>query len=809
MKNYIRYVYAILAVPVAVLLRFALIPLIGPGTPYVTMFPVTVVVALLAGMWPEILTGILCSIAIDYFFIEPLYLIEFDLPGLTRMAIMILTSAFVGYVGDILRAARAKAEKQALELHDSQRDLNRAQAVGNIGSWRMDVQKNELTWSDENHRIFGIPKGTAMTYETFLSTIHPDDRAYVDQKWQAALKGENYDVEHRIVVNGQIKWVREKAYLEFDKNDALIGGFGITQDITERKQMVDALHHARDELEIRVKERTVELSRVNKELKAEIAEREQAQVRTQITNLLLELFAQKTSRKEYLDSVVETIRNWSDCRCVGIRLTNDEGFIPYESFVGFNEQFLSLENMLSLKSDSCLCIRAITQTKESQDMPLLTPKGSFRSDNTFEFLSKLSEKEKKLYRGNCMRHGFASLAVIPIRYRQEILGAIHLADEREGKVPPETVEFLENMAMLVGEAVHRFDTETKLRESEERYRHLVEVSPDGIGVERNDKIVFINTAGANLLGCSRPEELIGRSIFDFVHPDFKRRTQKQLQFLRKKRKSLPLREERFLRIDGTVLDVETAATPLVYQNKPVTQIVFRDITERKIAQERMLADQKQLRLLTAELVLVEERERREIATALHDSIGPILAFTKRELGILQKSAPAKIAGVLKDVARNIGQAVEQTRTLTFDLSPSTLYTFGFETAIEELTEQFCEEHKLEYSFHNCKNPKPLADHVKILLYRSVREILINIAKHAKADRIKVAIARANDDIQISVEDNGKGFDASSLNARSSRPKGLGLFSVRERLTHIGGKIEIESARSKGTRVTLLAPLKLE
>jgi PAS domain S-box-containing protein len=673
----------------------------------------------------------------------------------------------------------------------------------------LDVRKDELTWSDEAYQIFGVSKGTPLTYESFLDFIHPDDRRHVDTKWKDALTSGNYDVEHRIVVDGQVKWVRERAELEFDKNGTLLGGFGTVTDITERVQAEKALRQAHDELEMHVKKRTVELSRVNKELKAEIAEREQAQVRTQITNLLLELFAQKTTRKEYLDSVVETIRNWSDCRCVGIRLTNDEGFIPYESFVGFNEQFLSLENMLSLKSDSCLCIRAITQTKESQDMPLLTPKGSFRSDNTFEFLSNLPEKEKTRYRGNCMRHGFTSLAVIPIRYRQEILGAIHLADENSGKVSLGTVEFLENMAMLVGEAVHRFDTETELRESEERYRHLVEVSPDGIGVERNDKIVFINTAGANLLGCSRPEELIGRSIFDFVHPDFKKRTLKQLQFLRKKRKSLPLREERFLRIDGTVLDVETAATPLVYQNKPVTQIVFRDITERKVALERMLADQKQLRLLTAELVLVEERERREIATALHDSIGPILAFTKRELGILQKSAPAKIAGVLKDVARNIGQAVEQTRTLTFDLSPSTLYTFGFETAIEELTEQFCKEHKLEYSFHNCENPKPLADHVKILLYRSVREILINIAKHAKADRIKVAIARANDDIQISVEDNGKGFDASSLNARSSRPKGLGLFSVRERLTHIGGKIEIESAHGKGTRVTLLAPLKLE
>ena len=222
----------------------------------------------------------------------------------------------------------------------------------------------------------------------------------------------------------------------------------------------------------------------------------------------------------------------------------------------------------------------------------------------------------------------------------------------------------------------------------------------------------------------------------------------------------------------------------------------------------MLSDQKQLRSLTAELVLTEERERHEIATALHDSIGPILAFSKRELGTLQKSAPTAIADSLKNIGVNISQAVDLTRTLTFDLSPPTLYTLGFETAIEELTERFCEEHKLGYSFSNSDEPKPLTDHVKILLYRSVRELLINIAKHARAKIVKVAVSRAKNDIRVTVEDNGRGFDASAFNTASHRPRGFGLFSVRERLRHIGGKLEIESKRGKGTHITLTAPLKI-
>ncbi|MFA5422314.1 MAG: PAS domain S-box protein, partial [Phycisphaerae bacterium] len=133
-------------------------------------------------------------------------------------------------IQDITEMRRAE---EALRLVGE--DFDRAQAVGNIGSWRLNVQTNELTWSDENHRIFGVPKGKPMTYEFFLSTIHPDDRQYVDEKWKAALAGEPYDIEHRIIVNGKVKWVREKAYLEFGSNGLLQGGFGTTQDITQRK----------------------------------------------------------------------------------------------------------------------------------------------------------------------------------------------------------------------------------------------------------------------------------------------------------------------------------------------------------------------------------------------------------------------------------------------------------------------------------------------------------------------------------------------------------------------------------------------
>ena len=136
------------------------------------------------------------------------------------------------------------------ELRESREDLTRAQAVGRIGSWRLDVRRNVLTWSEENHRIFGVAQGTPLSYETFLATVHPDDRAYVDERWSAALRGEAYDIEHRIVVAGRQKWVRERAELEFDADGTLRGGFGTTQDITDIKLAQQALRESEERFQL-------------------------------------------------------------------------------------------------------------------------------------------------------------------------------------------------------------------------------------------------------------------------------------------------------------------------------------------------------------------------------------------------------------------------------------------------------------------------------------------------------------------------------------------------------------------------------
>ncbi len=129
-------------------------------------------------------------------------------------------------------------------LRKIREDLDHAQAVAHLGSWRLNLQTNVLTWSDETWRIFGLTPGTPLTYDLFLSRVHPEDREFVDRQWQAWLHGEPYDLDHRIVVGDSIKWVHERAEPEPDSQGQLVGGFGTVQDITPLKEAEQKLRQS-------------------------------------------------------------------------------------------------------------------------------------------------------------------------------------------------------------------------------------------------------------------------------------------------------------------------------------------------------------------------------------------------------------------------------------------------------------------------------------------------------------------------------------------------------------------------------------
>ncbi|WFP49572.1 PAS domain S-box protein [Methylomonas sp. EFPC3] len=177
-------------------------------------------------------------------------------------------------VGVNIDVTRYKTIENA--LRDSEAHLAHAQAQAHLGSWRLDADRTSLHWSDENYRIFGTPLGAAVTYQHFLDCVHPDDRAFIDQAWQAAMNGAPYDIQHRILVNGQLKWLRERAELDFDSQGRFLRAVGTSQDITELKEIERDLEYSRSRLRQlyarREKAREEERRRIAREIHDELGQ---------------------------------------------------------------------------------------------------------------------------------------------------------------------------------------------------------------------------------------------------------------------------------------------------------------------------------------------------------------------------------------------------------------------------------------------------------------------------------------------------------------------------------------------------------
>jgi signal transduction histidine kinase len=219
-------------------------------------------------------------------------------------------------------------------------------------------------------------------------------------------------------------------------------------------------------------------------------------------------------------------------------------------------------------------------------------------------------------------------------------------------------------------------------------------------------------------------------------------------------------------------------------------------------QELALA-KRRLRALTSELFLTEERERRRLAVDLHDGLSQLIALAQMKLAVLAKAAgpDAGLARSVGEIRAVVEQAHRSVRSMTFQLSPPVLHDIGLEPALEWLAEDMRQRYGLPVRFEDDGREKAADDRLRVVFFRSVRELLINAAKHAAAGHVRVRLAREGDLLCALVEDDGVGMSPDRV-----RSKGSGLFSIRERLSVLGGSVEIESAPGRGTRIRLRAPL---
>jgi signal transduction histidine kinase len=213
---------------------------------------------------------------------------------------------------------------------------------------------------------------------------------------------------------------------------------------------------------------------------------------------------------------------------------------------------------------------------------------------------------------------------------------------------------------------------------------------------------------------------------------------------------------------------------------------------------------RELRSLTSQLALAEEKERRRIAIELHDRTNETLVSGIIRLATLTKSVEdACLSSSLDEICQLLRQLTQETRLLMFELYPPSLYYLGLEAAIKELTERMMEKYGIQAIFTDDARHKSVDIPAKILLFQAVRELLTNVAKHAQASTVNVNISGSGDCVRIIVKDDGVGFD-NALITDDKQGSGFGLYSLSERLRHMGGDLEAESG-NWGTRITLVVP----
>jgi signal transduction histidine kinase len=228
--------------------------------------------------------------------------------------------------------------------------------------------------------------------------------------------------------------------------------------------------------------------------------------------------------------------------------------------------------------------------------------------------------------------------------------------------------------------------------------------------------------------------------------------------------------------------------------------------ERQQVERELDRSRERLRALASELTLAEARERRRLASILHDEVGQGLALSRIKLGLLGHWLTTDTAQAAFAELRELFAGMsKRIRSLTFELSPPILYQLGLAAALEWLGEKLEKEHGLRCRVDCDRDSEPVDEAVSILLFQSVRELLANASKHARASAVLISITVAGGWVTLTVGDDGIGFDPQAVSQLAHRRDSFGLFSIGERMRYVNGSLEIDSAPGRGTRVTLSAP----
>ncbi|MDX2431707.1 MAG: PAS domain S-box protein [Bacteroides sp.] len=375
---------------------------------------------------------------------------------------------------------------------------------------------------------------------------------------------------------------------------------------------------------------------------------------------------------------------------------------------------------------------------------------------------------------------------------------------------------------VIEEITDKIEAENRIQESEERFRNLMEESPLSIQIfDKDGRIVEVNKTWMNLWNINEEDLPAVKEKYNILHDEEAA-----------KRGVIPLIERVF---KGEVImlpeiEYESAGAmetiglsdekaksiwlkirfyPIKDEEGNIKDVISieEDITEHKQAEEKIHRHQLRLKTLASQLAIVEEKERRRIAEELHDHIGQTLAFIRIQIAKAKKyTSDGMLATLLDEISQSMLGTIQDTKALIFDLSSPLLNELGLATAIEHFLEnQVWEKYGIITAFIDNSKKKELTNDLRAILFRNVRELLSNSIKHANATKIVVTMESQGPVLKIIVHDNGSGFDPQGIENYGISEMKFGLFSIKERMSDLGGSLEIISKPEKGCQAILSIP----
>jgi PAS domain S-box-containing protein len=340
---------------------------------------------------------------------------------------------------------------------------------------------------------------------------------------------------------------------------------------------------------------------------------------------------------------------------------------------------------------------------------------------------------------------------------------------------------------------------------------VIETAMDGIlTIDEKHKIILVNPAAASIFGYT-VDDLLGASI-DIVIPMRHRHVHNTHvnQFGERgttRRKMGGNFDDYYvtgLHADGNEFPIEASISSLVENEKRFYTVIFRDISERKIAKEKMAQYHSELSQLSSALQSIREEERKHIARELHDDLGQLLAALRMDLSLLQRDQTLieKSRVTLVSMDQLLLTSITSLRRIASDLRPRALDEGGLFFALQTLQKEFAHRHGVHCDLIANEEQLILDDERSTAIFRIVQESLTNVARHAKASQVIIRFERDTQSLAFSIQDDGRGIEEGAMN----KTRSFGLVGMRERIKAMQGEFKINSEVGKGTQIEISIPL---